>query len=98
MSIKRKNGRGRAMGIILIVIVFIIVMTVQICRIKQKDNEYAAKEQELLRELQEETQRASEIEEQEAYMSSAEYIEEVAKSRLGLIYDNEIIFKEREGE
>lgn len=98
MSIKRKNGRGRAMGIGLIVIVFIAVMVVQIYRIKQKDNEYAAKEQELLREYQEETERASELEELETYMSSAEYIEDIAKSKLGLIYDNEIIFKEREGE
>ena len=29
-------------------------------------------------------------------MSRGEYIEEMAKSKLGLVYDNEIIFKEQE--
>lgn len=98
MRARRRSGRGRTMGISLIVIVFIIVMTVQIYRIKQKDDMYAAKEQELLLEYQEESQRAEQLDEMEIYMSSAEYIEEIAKSRLGLIYKDEIIFKEREDE
>lgn len=96
MSAKRRRGRGRTMGIGLIVIVFIAVMAVQIYRIKQKDNEYAAREQDLMREYQEETERAAELDELEAYMSSAEYIENIAKSKLGLVYENEIIFKEQE--
>lgn len=98
MRAKRKGGRGRTMGVGLIVIAAIAVMTVQICRIRQKDDEYAAREEELIREYQEETQRSKELSELEDYMGSSEYIEDVAKSRLGLIYDNEIIFKEREGE
>jgi cell division protein DivIC len=32
----------------------------------------------------------------ETYMNSSEYIEDVAKSKLGLAYENEIIFKEKE--
>lgn len=98
MSMKRKRGSGRALGVGLIVIAFIVVMMVQIYRIKQKDNEYAAREQELIREYQQETERSLELEELESYMGSAEYIEDIAKSRLGLVYENEIIFKEREGE
>ncbi len=98
MKVRRRNGRGRPLGITAIVIVFIAVMTVQIYRMKQKDEEYMAREEELMRAYEEETQRSSELEELESYMSSAAYIEDVAKSRLGLVYDNEIIFKEREGE
>lgn len=98
MSAKRRRGRGRTMGIGLIVIVFIAVMAVQIYRIKQKDNEYAAREQELMREYQEETERAAELDELEEYMNSAAYIEDLAKSKLGLTYENEIIFKELENE
>lgn len=98
MSARKRGGHGRTFGIGLIVIAAIAVMAVQICRIKQKDDEYAAREEELIREYQAETQRSKELSELEDYMSSSEYIEDVAKSRLGLIYDNEIIFKEREGE
>jgi cell division protein DivIC len=83
-------------GITIIVLAFLVVMTIQIVNIKAKDAEYEAKENELLQEYQEETQRSSELDDMEAYMNSSEYIEDVAKSKLGLTYKNEIIFKEKE--
>ena len=70
-------------------------MTVQICRIRAKDADYVQREAELKKEYQEETQRSSEIDDLETYMNSSEYIEDVAKSKLGLTYKNEIIFKEK---
>lgn len=70
-------------------------MTVQICRIRSKDAEYAAKEKELQQQYEEENERSTEIDDLETYMKSSQYIEDVAKSKLGLTYKNEIIFKER---
>jgi cell division protein DivIC len=93
---KRKRRSSGTVGITIIVLAFLIVMTVQIKNIKEKDAQYEAKESELLQEYQEETQRSSEIDELETYMKSSEYIEDVAKSKLGLTYKNEIIFKEKE--
>lgn len=90
--IRRKSG---AVSIVVIVLAFLLVMTVQICRIRAKDAEYAAREQELKQEYEEETQRSSEIDDLETYMNSSEYVEDVAKSKLGLTYKNEIIFKEK---
>ena len=80
---KRRRGSGTA-GIMIIVLAFLVVMTVQICRIRSKDAEYAA-----------ETERSTEIDDLETYMKSSQYIEDVAKSKLGLTYKNEIIFKEK---
>lgn len=96
MSMKRKRRRsgGGTVSIAVIVLAFLAVMAVQIYNIKVKDDTYAAREQELMQEYQEETQRASEIDGLESYMKSSEYIEDVAKSKLGLTYENEIIFKE----
>ena len=71
-------------------------MGVQICKLKQKDSDYQAKEAELQQEKQDETQRSSELDDLEEYMKSSQYIEDVAKSKLGLTYKNEIIFKEKE--
>ena len=71
-------------------------MAVQICKLKQKDSDYQAKEAELQQEKQDETQRSSELDDLEEYMKSSQYIEDVAKSKLGLTYKNEIIFKEKE--
>jgi cell division protein DivIC len=78
------------------VLAFMVVMMVQIVNIKAKDAEYEAKENELLQQYEEETQRSTEIDELETYMDSSEYIEDVAKTKLGLTYKNEIIFKEKE--
>ena len=89
---RRANG---AVGIVVIVFAFLVVMTVQICRIRAKDADYVQREAELKKEYQEETQRSSEIDDLETYMNSSEYIEDVAKSKLGLTYKNEIIFKEK---
>ena len=93
---KRRRRSNGAVGIIVIVIAFLAVMVVQIVRIKAKDVEYEAKEQELKQEYEEETQRATELDDLESYMQSSEYIEDVAKSKLGLTYENEIIFKEKD--
>lgn len=96
MRAKQRNRRSSGtIGIIVIVLAFLVIMAVQIVRIKAKDAEYEAREQELKQEYQDETQRASEIDELEAYMNSSEYVEDVAKSKLGLTYENEIIFKEK---
>ena len=81
---KRRSGSGTA-GIMIIVLAFLVVMTVQICRIRSKDAEYAAKEKELQQQYEEETERSTEIDDLETYMKSSQYIEDVAKSKLGLM-------------
>ena len=59
---------------------------------KVKENE--AKKEELEQQLSDEEARTEEIEEMQEYMQSDEYIEKIAKEKVGLIKDNEIIFKE----
>ena len=95
MSAKRRRRANGAVGIVVIVFAFLVVMTVQICRIRAKDADYVQREADLKKEYQEETKRSSEIDDLETYMNSSEYIEDVAKSKLGLTYKNEIIFKEK---
>ena len=92
---RRKNSTG-ALSVMVIVIAFLMVITIQIGRLKEKGATYAAQEKELQQQYEEEQARAEKIDETAAYMKSNEYIEDVAKSKLGLAYENEIIFKERE--
>jgi cell division protein DivIC len=73
-------------------------MAYQIYRVKQKDDSYGERLEELQAQLEDETERGSEIDALEEYMKSDEYIEDTAKSKLGLAYDNEIIFKETDGD
>mgnify|MGYP002618752490 CR=1 FL=1 len=87
---KRKSNRNNRVGkicISMILVVFAAAMSVQIVKAYQKDQEYARKQEQLEVQLQDETARQS-------YTQSQEYVEDIAKSKLGLAYDNEIIFKE----
>ena len=87
---QRKNG---AVSIAIIVLAFLIVMSVQIFKLKQKEAAYAAQEAELREAYEQETERAEEIESLADYVQSDQYIIDMAHSKLGLAYDNEIIFK-----
>ena len=88
---QRKNG---TVSIAIIVLAFLIVMSVQIFKLKQKEAAYAAQEAELKEAYEQETERAEEIESLADYVQSDKYIIDMAHSKLGLAYDNEIIFKE----
>lgn len=94
---KKKRRRRRSTGTVcvsIIVVVFVAVMAIQIYQLNQKNADYVARENELKEQYEQETQRSSEIDDLEKYMQSSEYYEDVAKSKLGLTYKNEIIFKE----
>lgn len=82
------------MCISMILLVFVVVMSIQIVKLYEKNQEYVRKQAELELQLEEETARQDELEAYENYTKSSEYVEDIAKSKLGLAYDNEIIFKE----
>lgn len=62
--------------------------------LREKEARYAAREQELRTLIEQEEARTKELEEFETYTKTKKYAEEVAKDKLGLVYGNEIIFKE----
>lgn len=103
MSSKRKKDNNNnkvtnTVGVGLVVLLILTVMGVQIYRVKQKDDAYTERMEELSEQYEGEIERAADIDELEEYMKSDEYIEDTAKSKLGLAYENEIIFKETDGD
>ena len=97
MSIRRSSKkRGGTLSVAVIVVAFLIVMIFQIVQLKNKETAYAQQTAELNKQLKEETERTDEINALADYMQSDQYIEDMAKSKLGPAYDNEIIFKEKE--
>ena len=65
-------------------------------RLRQKGEAYQQREEELMSAIAEEEARAEEIEELRKYVQTKKYAEEVAKERLGLVYEDEILFKAAE--
>ena len=45
--------------------------------------------------LKDEQERSAELQEKEAYVGSDQYIVDTAKSKLGMTYPDEIVFKEK---
>lgn len=94
--IRRQTKQNKA-GIIcvtLIALTLVGVMSVQIFSLQQKNETYKKKEADLMAQLESQQQRQEELKEYEQYVTTTEYIEQIAKTKLGLVYSNEIIFKE----
>jgi cell division protein DivIC len=72
----------------------VIVVSVGKHNISKRQAEYDKREARLLEQIEEENKRAEEITEYEKYTKTKKYAEEVAKEKLGLVKEDEIIFKE----
>lgn len=90
---RRESPAGRVI-ITLIVTTFVVVMSVQIATLYEKNESYAVRQEQLQKELAEADEEQQRLKEYEEYTQSPQYIEDIAKSKLGLVYDNEIVFKE----
>lgn len=91
---RRRKRAGGNISVSLIVMLFLAIMIIQIVTLKDKDKSYARKLDGLRQEYQEETERTTEIDKLQEYMKSDAFIEDTAKSKLGLAYDNETIYKQ----
>ena len=94
---RRKNEYRLGMSMAFLAIIMIIaVVGINSISLRQKQAKYIAREQELQQQIDAENARTEELKELETYTKTKKYAEEVAKDKLGLVYDNEIIFKEED--
>lgn len=96
MSARHRKGNVNNAGmksIIFIVIIFLIVMSIQIFKLKEKDDLLKEREELLQQQLAEEQERSESLVELDLYTRSTDYIKDMA-NKMGLVFENEIIFKE----
>ncbi|MCQ2507845.1 MAG: septum formation initiator family protein [Dorea sp.] len=74
-------------------LLLIVVVGYSTVKLKQREAAYHAQQVEIEKQLEEEHKRTEQIEQEEAHMQEDEFIEDVARDRLGLVYPDEIIFK-----
>lgn len=82
----------------LILILGLVASISRTLELRQKAAELAVKESVLNEQLAEAKLKSEQLQEKELYMQTMEYIEDEAKSKLGLVYPDEIIIKPREKE
>lgn len=91
---KRRQNKMGMLLVITVVLMMLVVVTIKSVELREKRAAYMAKEEALMQEIEAEQARTEEIEEYEKYTQTKKYVEELAKEKLGLVYDGEIIFKD----
>lgn len=76
-----------------VIVVLAVTLSVASISLHTKNQNYKAQQAELEKQLDEEKARSEEIDELEGYVGTDEYVEDVAKDKLGLVYPNEILFE-----
>ena len=86
-------NRMTLLGITLVVASLAAAINLRGTSLKAKDLEYQVKEANLIRQVEEEQDRSEELEERRVFVQTKQYIEQLAKEKLGLVNPDEILLK-----
>ena len=97
MKRRRNSKKKRSYKVPALIVVIVLCVTgamaFQIRSLKKTDEAYAAKESSLRAEEAAESSRSAALDAEESYIQTKQYIEDIARSRLGLVYPDETIIK-----
>ena len=90
---KKKDNLNNRMALVgVTMVVLSLAVAVHIKGI-EKDRSYSIREENLEAQVAKEEERAKQLEEYRVYVQTKQYIEKVAKEKLGLVNRNEILLK-----
>lgn len=89
---KKLQNRTSMVLIILVIVVLLVVIGVKSYGLTQEREMLLAQKAANEKVIKEEQDEALEIEEYQKYTKTLQYYEEMAKKKLGLVYEDEIIF------
>lgn len=92
---KRQNRLGMFL-VMIVVLMLLVVVSINSVGLRQKKESYLEREQALQEQIDAEEERSEQIEEYRKYTQTKKYVEEVAKEKLGLVNEGEIIYKPEE--
>ena len=90
------ENRMALIGITTVVLSLAVVVNIGASSLREKDLEYQAREQNLEKLEAKEDARTAQLEEYRVYVQTKQYVEKVAKEKLGLVKKDEILFKAEE--
>lgn len=92
-GIRKRIRMGMAsIGVVAVILLGALLYEGQ--NLKSQLNFYQEKEASLNDQIEEEKERTEEIDKTKEYMETDEYAEDVARNKLGLVKDNEVVFEE----
>ena len=87
------NNRMALVGVTMVVLSLAAAVHIKGIDLKEKDKSYSIREENLEAQVAKEEERAKQLEEYRVYVQTKQYIEKVAKEKLGLVNRNEILLK-----
>ena len=96
---KKKKVGYNSLGMIAIALVVLVLLgglMLERNDLKERLTGYDAKAATLQQQIEDEQTRTEEIDKLKKYMETDEYAEEVAREKLGLVKDNETVFKKQQ--
>lgn len=92
---KRQNRLGMFL-VTAVVLMLLVVVSIKSMELKATQASYEERERALQEQIDAENERTAQIEEYRKYTQTKKYVEEVAKEKLGLVNEGEIIYKPEE--
>lgn len=93
---KKRQNRLGMFSVSVVVLILLGVLLFKSNELKHKYSEYEDRETAIQTQIDNETERTQKLEEYEKYTKTDKFVEEYAKEKLGLVYDNEILFRSSE--
>ena len=92
-SAPKKNRSGMVLIVIIIALLAIVLM-VRSAALSRKNAAYAEEIQKLTEQITEEEGRTEKIEAYKEYTDSDSYVEKMAREKFGLVYPDEVIYRQ----
>ena len=92
-----RHNKPAVFAILIIVLLLLVVISVDGKSLSEKNKSLLEQKSVLEEQLKQEEQRTKDLEEFEKYTKTRKYAEEMAKKKLGLVHENEIIFRTDDG-
>lgn len=96
---KKRKVRYNSLGMLAIALVVLVLLGGLMLKsndLQERLTGYDAKAATLQQQIEDEQNRTEEIDKLKKYMETDEYTEEVAREKLGLVKDNETVFKKQQ--
>ena len=89
----KKSNHFGMVTVLILVAMFCSVIVIKSVSLRNKRDEYNKRIDTLKQQIEYEEERTKELQEYEKYSKTSKYVEEVAKEKLGLVYEDEIVFE-----
>ncbi len=94
-AVNRSKRKGKRL-VAVIAVFLCAAMIVEAFYVGGRINKYEAREEALNKQIEEQIQESERLQEESEFVGTLEYIEKIAREKLGMVKDDEIILKKEE--